>query len=245
MQRPDGGRAVLGDCIVPSRAGIQFVEHVDKLQETHPGLVRRKRQTIEVNIFMVKFRSKTDSITLIRSDVDNGELAIKASQSRKLLSLFEPFFDRKAEVPLRSEIEGGNWMNYERDSPVIDEQVQRMEVGQIEIPGVVARGEIRGASIFEIPDIVNRKAVSGATGVSKDRELRLPIGILSWTQRQPPTGDACKTEKDQNSSAQSPESGERDRSDGPHQRSDRAHERGSRQVKVQRPSGPGDEQCRN
>ena len=159
----------MGDYIVPSRASIQFVEHVDKLQETHSGLVRGKPQTIEVNIFMVIIRSKTDNITLIRGDVDNGELPIKASQSRKLLSLFEPFFNRKAEVPLRSEIEGGNWVHYERDSPVIDEQVQRTEVGQIEIPGVVVRGEIRGASIFEISDIVNRKPVSVTTRVSEDR----------------------------------------------------------------------------
>ena len=136
-------------------------------------------------------------------------------------------------------------MNYERDSPVIDEQVQRTEVGQIEIPGVVVRGEIRGASIFEISGIVNRKAVSFTSSVSEDRNLRLPIGILSWTQRQPPAGDACKTEENQNPSAQLPENGERYRTRGPYQRSDRAHERGSRQVKVQRASGPGDEQRRD
>src|SRR5215469_5241310 len=169
MQRPDGGCAVLGDYIVPGRPSIQFVEHVDKLQETHTSLVRRKSQTIEVNIFMVGIRSKTDNVALIRSDIDNCELAIKASQSRKSLSLFQPFFDRKAEVSLRSEVERGNRMNYERDSPVIDEQVQRTEVGQIEIPGVVVRGEIRGASIFEISDIVNRKAVSTTTSISECR----------------------------------------------------------------------------
>ena len=149
---------------------------------------------------MVVIRSKTDSVTLIRGDIDKCELAIKASQSGKFLSLFQPFFDRKAEVSLRSEVERGNRMDYERDSPVIDEQVQRMEVRQIEIPSVVARGEIRGASIFEITDIVNRKAVSFTSGLSQDRNLRLPIGILSWTQGQPPAGDACKTEKSQNPS---------------------------------------------
>jgi len=153
---------------------------------------------------MVGIRSKTDNVALIRSDIDDCELAIKASQSRKSLSLFQPFFDRKAELSLRSEVERGNRMNYERDSPVIDEQVQRTEVGQIEIPGVVVRGEIRGASIFEISDIVNRKAVSFTSSVSEDRNLRLPIGILSWTQRQPPAGDACKTEENQNPSAQCP-----------------------------------------
>jgi hypothetical protein len=172
---------------------------------------------------MVVIRSKTDSVTLIRSDIDKCELAIKPSQSGKFLSLFQPFFDRKAEVSLRSEVERGNRMDYARDSPVIDEQVQRTEVGQIEIPGVMARGEIRGASIIEISDIVNRKPVSMTTSISEGRNLRLPIGILSWTQRQPPTGDACKPEEAQNPSAQSPESGERDRSHSPHQRSDRAH----------------------
>jgi hypothetical protein len=48
---------------------------------------------------MVGIRSKTDNVALIRSDIDNCELAIKASQSRKSLSLFQPFFDRKAEAP--------------------------------------------------------------------------------------------------------------------------------------------------
>src|SRR5271165_5311879 len=163
-----------GDYIIPSRANIQFVEHVDILHKTHTGLVRRKSQTIEVNIFMLEIRSKTDNVTLIRNDIDKCEPTIKASQSGKFLSSFRPDFDREAEVSLRSEVERGNRMDYARCSPVIDEQVQRTQVGQIEIPGVVARGEIRGASIFEISDIVNRKAVSVTTGVSEDRNLRLP-----------------------------------------------------------------------
>ena len=60
----------MDDDIVPSRASIQFVEHVDILYETHPGLVRRKSQTIEVNIFMFVIRSKTDNVALIRSEID-------------------------------------------------------------------------------------------------------------------------------------------------------------------------------
>src|SRR5262249_50268847 len=105
MQRPYGGCAVIGDYIIPSRARLQSVEHVDILYETHPGLVRRKSQTIEVNIFMLVIRSKTDNVTLIRSDIDKCELAIKASQSGILLSSFRPDFDREAEVSLRSEVE--------------------------------------------------------------------------------------------------------------------------------------------
>jgi len=92
----------MGDCIIPSRASIQFVEHVDILYETHPGLVRRKFQTIEVNIFMLVIRSKTDNVTLIRSDIDKCELAIKAGQSGVFLSSFRADFDREAEVSLRS-----------------------------------------------------------------------------------------------------------------------------------------------
>ena len=71
-------------------------------------------------------------------------------------------------------------MDYARCSLVIDEQVGRTEVRQIEVPGVVARGEIRGASIFEISDIVNRKPVSVTASVGEGRNLRLPIGILGW-----------------------------------------------------------------
>src|SRR5215469_6865430 len=245
MQRPDGGCTVMGNHVIPSRASIQFVEHVDILCETHPGLVRRKSQTIEVDIFMLVIRSKTNNVTLIRGDIDKCELAIKASQSGIFLSSSRADFDREAEVSLRSEVERGERMNYTREPPVINEQVRRTEVGQIEIPNVVARGEIRGASIFEISDIVNRKAVSLTSGISEHRDLRFPIGILSWAQCQPPAGDACKTEDNQNSSTQLPENGECYRSDGPHEGSDSTHERGSRQVKVQRASGPGDEQRRN
>src|SRR5262245_1570245 len=102
------------DYIIPSRANIQFVEHVDILYETHPGLVRSKSQTIEVNIFVLVIRSKTDNITLIRSDIDKCELAIKAGQSGKFLSSSRPDFDREAEVSLRSKVERGERMDYAR-----------------------------------------------------------------------------------------------------------------------------------
>ena len=102
------------DYIIPSWASIQFVEHVDILCETHPGLIRRKSQTIEVNIFMLIIRSKTNNVTLIRGDIDKCELPIKASQSGIFLSVSRPDFDREAEVSLQSEVERGERMNYTR-----------------------------------------------------------------------------------------------------------------------------------
>jgi hypothetical protein len=75
-----------------------------------------------------KVGAQPHHIALISGDVNKFILPVKPGNRGISLAAGTARFDRKTNTALRSEIEGENWMGDQLRAPVIDKQIQLVQV---------------------------------------------------------------------------------------------------------------------
>src|SRR5271165_3499335 len=125
----DAGGAVFCDLVVPGRVKMQLVQAIDVLHKTRLHFTLRHQNPIEIDVFVFKVGAQPHHIALVSGDVNKLILSVKPGNGGIALAASNARFNRKTNAALRSEIEGEDWVGNQLRAPVIDKQIQLVQVG--------------------------------------------------------------------------------------------------------------------
>jgi hypothetical protein len=164
------------------------------VEENPPQILARPVRAVDVDVFprLPVVRAHPDQVALVADDVDELVLLEETRDGGIRLAAFLPRLDRDRDVPVAHEAEAHHDVRDRVAHPVARDEVGGAEVRQVERGIVPTRGEVGLGAVVEVPDVVERDALTVDIGPGEARHLGLPVAIVRGRDVEPPAQDRGK-----------------------------------------------------
>src|SRR5262245_43770988 len=183
--------------MVEFRLGVEFVDPLQVDPEEPASPVRRRPDAVHIDVLVPEISSQAHNIALIADDINQFELPEERSNRFERPAFIYPLLDRETYGRRVVEVEAEKRVGHEGRHEVGQEEVDRGDVRDRQLPSLVSDGEIVSRVVLEIAYAGNAHAVAIDVSPWQHRQIRPPLAIMSGADGEIPSNYA-QTQGDKN-----------------------------------------------
>ena len=185
-QLEDDSRAVRGDGIVPFGMFGERGRLDDIFRQQRARLGGRGVEPVEAHVLAAHVGAQSHRIALGGREIDERVVSEGVGDRREHAGLLAPDLDRPGDMVAVLEAETHDDMRHLGPGPIGEEQVERLQFGEVVGALLPTLGEVLVGPPVEIPHVGERQNVALDCSGRLSRDVRRPVAVERRRDRAPP-----------------------------------------------------------